>query len=162
MNSNLIASTWISRVPCRLVVLGAAILATLLVLLFRDTIQSWVVAWGTLANDAPAAELLEEYLRHAPDPDAAILACWNTGKIVHREFAMRQLADGNRSISPELESVLLAGALDPDLSVREFALNGLRAREHPALISLAAAQLRDPDPQVRLLGLDYPNSAGKR
>jgi thiol-disulfide isomerase/thioredoxin len=39
--------------------------------------------------------------------------------------------------------------------VRETALGILRDRNHSALAALGAAQLRDPDPQVRLLGLNH-------
>jgi thiol-disulfide isomerase/thioredoxin len=59
-----------------------------------------------------------------------------------------------KSLPTELEGILLAGALDVDMNVRETALGILRDRNHPALPSLAAAQLQDPDPQVRLLGLN--------
>jgi thiol-disulfide isomerase/thioredoxin len=41
------------------------------------------------------------------------------------------------------------------MNVREAALAGLQSAEDPALTALAAAQLEDHDPQVRLLGLQY-------
>ena len=142
----------------RRVVLFTAIAVTVAVWSFRDSFQSWIIAQGTLANDAPSAELLDEYIRSAPDPNSAILAAWNSGKIVHRQFAIRQLTEArgdDQSLAFELEGILLSGAMDPDLNVREAAFSGLRSRRHPGLVALAAAQLRDPDPQVRLLGLDY-------
>ncbi|HWY77351.1 MAG TPA: TlpA disulfide reductase family protein, partial [Verrucomicrobiae bacterium] len=60
----------------------------------------------------------------------------------------------------ELESITLAGALDPDMDVRETSLQILQNRNHPMLASLAAALLRDPDPQVRILGLDHLTHVG--
>lgn len=78
----------------------------------------------------------------SPDPNAAILSAWNTGKIVHRRVAIA-------------EALVLAAGFDSDLSAREVALSILRICKHPALASLVAAQLRDCDPEARLLGLDY-------
>jgi thiol-disulfide isomerase/thioredoxin len=150
-----------TRRTLRLPFLGVAIVVIVAIVLFRDRIQRWTFDRGILANEAPAPELLEEYLRNARDPGAAILAAWNSERIVQRHFAARALA--SRSVIPdlssELESVLLTGALDADLNVREAALSGLRARQHPELTVLAAAQLDDPDPHLRLLGIEYMRSA---
>ncbi len=151
-----------SRLTIRQVILFAGIATILLVWLYRDALHGWVLARGTLANDAPTLELFEDYLRQSPEPEKAILDAWNTGKIVHRQFAIRQLSAGDvdgKPLSPELEGMLLSGALDPDMNVRESALQGLRRHRHPALPALAAAQLRDPDPELRLLGLDHLKDA---
>ncbi len=147
-----------ARSLLRLTLLFAGIATILVVWLYRDALHGWVLARGTLANDAPTLELFEDYLRQSPEPETAILDAWNTGKIVHRQFAIRQLSAGDvddKPLSPELEGMLLSGALDPDMNVRESALEGLRRHRHPALPALAAAQLRDPDPELRLLGLDH-------
>jgi thiol-disulfide isomerase/thioredoxin len=147
-----------SRLPIRLVILFAGIATILLVWLYRDALHGWVLVRGTLANNAPTLELFEEYLRRSPESSAALLDAWNSGKIVHRQFAIRQLSAGDvngKSLSPELEGMLLSGALDPDMNVRESALQGLRRHRHQALPALAAAQLQDPDPELRLLGLDH-------
>jgi hypothetical protein len=145
------------RLQCRRPFLIGAIAVFLVIWLFRDDVRMWAFARGVLSNDAPAFELLEEYVRSAPDPQAAILAAWNTDKIVHRHFAIRALPmifSADQPLPIELESILLAGALDADVSVREAALSGLRGWRHPALIALCIAQLDDPDPHVRLLGVD--------
>jgi len=147
-----------SRRPIRLVLLLAGIVTFLLAWFYRDTLHAWVLVRGTLANEAPTLELFEEYLRHSPGPETALFDAWNTGKIVHRQFAMRQLSAGDISrqpLTPQLETMLLSGTLDPDMNVRESALQGLRRHRHPALPALAAAQLDDPDPEIRLLGLDH-------
>lgn len=128
----------------------------------REPVRNKVIEKGALANDAPAAELLDEWFEHATDPQRALLAAWNTGKIVHRQEAIREL--GRRvpraqPLNKDVERMLLAAALDADMEVREGAFSGLRTRNHPALASLAAAQLHDPDPEVRRLGLDFLKSA---
>jgi thiol-disulfide isomerase/thioredoxin len=142
----------------RLTILFAGIATILMVWFYRDTLHAWVLVRGTLANDAPTLELFEDYLRQSPEPEMAILDAWNAGKIVHRQFAIRQLSAGDvsgKSLSPELEGMLLSGALDPDMNVRESALQGLSRHRHSALPALAAAQLRDPDPELRMLGLNH-------
>jgi len=96
-------------------------------------------------------------IEQAADPRAALLTAWNSGKIVHREVAIRSFSrvqPAEQPLSPELDSLLLSAALDPDMSVRESALGILRERNHPALAALAAEQLRDFDQQVRVLGLN--------
>jgi len=45
------------------------------------------------------------------------------------------------------------------MNVREVALGILHERNHPALTALAAEQLKDPDQQVRLLGLNHLKQA---
>ena len=92
------------------------------------------------------------------DRTSAIIAAWNTGKIVHRQAAMRLIsrhAPERQPLPVGLESIVLGGAFDVDLNVRESAFAILRSHQHPALAALAAAQLQDCDPQTRLLGLNY-------
>jgi len=136
----------------------AALAVVLAVLFFRDALRQQVTAWGLLANDSPSIDALRNYLQSAQDSDQAILAAWNTGKIVHRQAAIRVLAGRSPKGPPlpaELEAILLAGALDPDLNVREAALGSLRYRRHPLATALAGTQLQDVDPHVRLLGLHH-------
>jgi thiol-disulfide isomerase/thioredoxin len=142
----------------RLNFLVPLLLAALAALFFRETISRRLGEHVVLANDAPSEVMLLQTIQRSPDPQAELLAVWNAGKIVPREMAIRfiaSVAPVERPCPPPLESVLLAGALDPDENVRETALGALSARHDPALTALAAAQLRDADPQIRLLGLLY-------
>ncbi len=135
--------------------MGAVIVAG--VWLFRAPLQDKIRQGAALANDAPAIEVVESMIEQAADPRAALLAAWNSGKIVHREVAIRSFSrviPADEPLPPEFESLLLSAALDPDMNVREAALGILQARNHPALPALAAEQLRDLDPQVRVLGLN--------
>jgi len=126
--------------------------------LFRAPLQDKIRTSATLANDAPNSEVVSDMIEQAADPRVALLAAWNSGKIVHREVAissLRRVVPNDQSLPPGFESILLAGALDPDMNVRETALSILRERNHPAALALAAEQLKDPDQQVRLLGLNH-------
>jgi len=123
---------------------------------WREPLRHRLAWWGVLGNDAPPPDLVETLIAQAPHPPAAVLAAWQSGKIVHRQAAVRLV---RRVVPPPallpagLEDVMLAAALDPDLAVRETALRDLRDRRHPALPALVAEQLRDADPQVRLTAL---------
>lgn len=136
--------------------LGALALGLAGAWVWREPLRHFLSWHGALANDAPPPELVEELIVQAPNTSAALQAAWQTGKIVHRQAAVRAV---RRVVPPptrlpnSLESLLLAAALDPDFAVRETALRDLRDRAHPALPGLLAAQLEDADPQVRLLGL---------
>ena len=143
-----------------LITVGAVVVMG--VWLFREPLRRQIFREVALANDAPSAEVVENMIDHASDPRAALVAAWGSGKIMHREVAIRMLSrviPPEQPLTPELDSLLLSAALDPDLNVRESALGTLQQRRHPALTALAATQLRDADPQVRLLGLRYLRSA---
>ncbi len=138
--------------------LGFGVVAVLGVWLVRDPLRLRIARRVVLANPTAPPELVEEIIEASPDRPAAILAAWNTGRIVHREAAIREISRSfpvGQFLPSELESIVLTGALDVDMNVRETALGMLRERNHAALPALAAAQLRDPDPQVRLLGLNH-------
>jgi thiol-disulfide isomerase/thioredoxin len=142
-----------------IVAVGAVVVFA--VWLFREPLRRLISAEATLANDAPTQEVVEDMIEHATDPRAALLAAWNSGKIVHREVAIRslpQISPTEQPLPPEFDSLLLSAALDPDMNVRESALGILQQRKHPALPALAAEQMKDFDQQVRLLGLDHLRS----
>jgi len=139
-------------------VLVLGLLLALTVWLFRHRVRSHILERGTLANDSPTVDLVEEMIETSPHPHAALLSAWNTGKIVHRLVAIREvkrIVASSKLLPPEFESLVFAAALDADNNVREAALSILRLCQHPALVPMAAAQLRDCDPELRLLGLDY-------
>lgn len=111
-----------------------------------------------LTNEAPSPDVVEEVIESAADPRNALIETWKSGNIVQRQVAVRLAArffPRKAALDPEIESMLTAAAIDPDMNVRESALSTLRERKHPALAALAAEQLRDCDPQIRLLGLSH-------
>ncbi len=146
-----------SALPVRLVLLGAMLMLSIMAWSFRKPIESRLMQRSSFSNDAPPAEVLEELIAHDPFPPSAIVAAWNTGKIVHREVAIQQIGRSlpkGQPLPAELEAILVSGALDPDQNVCEAAFSGLLAWSHPALPALATHQLKNPDPQIRRLGLE--------
>jgi len=142
--------------------IGIGVFLVIAVWFFRAPIRQQIRESATLANDAPTPEVVSEMIEQAADPRAAFLTAWQSGKIIHREVAidsLRRLFSNDQPLPPDIESTLLAAALDPDMNVRETALGILHERRHPALPALAAEQLKDPDQQVRLLGLNYFKAA---
>jgi thiol-disulfide isomerase/thioredoxin len=139
---------------------GVALVAG--VWMFRAPLQEMIRERVTLASDAPSPEVVADMIEQSSDPRAALQAAWQSGKIVHREVAIRRIDRIVSTAEPlprELESLVLSAALDPDLNVREAALGVLRQRRHAALPALAAEQLKDPDQHVRLLGLQHLKAA---
>jgi thiol-disulfide isomerase/thioredoxin len=125
---------------------------------FREPLRQQITKSATLANDAPPPEVVADMIEHAANPHEALLAAWKSGKVVHREVAIRSLSHvlpTGEPLPAEFNSLLLSAALDPDMNVRESAFGILHERNHPALPALAAGQLRDFDQQVRVLGLNY-------
>lgn len=149
----------------RRLLLGLGLTLVVGVWFFREPLRQQIRESATLANDAPTPEVVSDMIEQAADPRAALLSAWNSGKIVHREVAIRSLSRINpmpQQLPPEFESILLTAALDPDMNVRESALGILRERKHPALMALAAEQIKDPDQQIRLLGLKYLKHADRK
>lgn len=125
--------------------------------IFGGPLRSRISRQAVLGNPMPPPELVEELIEKSPDSGAAIVAAWNTRKIVHRQAAMHQISHlfpPDKAMPEEVESIVLSGALDPDMDVREVAFGILSERNHSALTLLASAQLKDTDPQVRLMGLN--------
>ena len=152
------------RIRVRTVFLFLALLATLATVPFHARIRSFILERGLLANNSPDPEMVEEMIDASSDPQAAIRAAWNTGRIIHREIAIdavKKIVFGSHRFPAELRlpaellPLVEAAAFDPDLDVREEALDTLRQCQQPGLATLAAAQLRDCDPEVRLLGVQY-------
>ncbi len=150
--------SWKQRRTARIHFLILAFAGLLIAWFFRAELRGVIARKAVLTNDAPPPEVVEEIILEAANPRTALLTAWNSGKIVHREVAVgaiRRVFPNGQPLSSEFESIVLAGALDPDMNVRETALAILHERQHAALAALAAEQLKDPDQQVRLLGLSY-------
>jgi thiol-disulfide isomerase/thioredoxin len=138
--------------------LGAGFLALIFLLTIQRPLRQWISMTATLANPAPSAEQVEAMIKGSADREHTIIAAWNTGKIIQREVAVALIADPaviKGKLPDDLEAIVLKGCLDPDLDVRETCLAALQTHQDPALAALTFAQLKDCDPQIRLLGLQH-------
>ena len=143
------------KLPGRKIVIPL-LAVTLLAWLFRATLREQIRDHATLANDAPPVDVVSDMIEQAADPHAALLAAWNSDKIVHRAVAIREIGrlyPRPRPLPADCENIVHSGALDPDMDVREAAFAALDDRNDPALAGLAARQLKDADPNARLLGV---------
>ena len=129
---------------------------------FHARINRALVTELFLRADSPSEDTFLDLTSQSPDPPGFLRRCWNTGKIPHREMVaayLKNIAASNPPWFAKVEQLMLAGALDPDVSVRELALATLDWRRDPRLFDLARAQLADLDPMVRQLGLQYLQNA---
>ncbi len=109
-----------------------------------------------LRAEVPSLDALQAALDGTADPATFLDRVWQTGKVPHREWVMSRLGEDVATaagLNPSQEAILQAGALDADLGVREQALSVLAAKHSTVFFPLAAAQLGDVDPEIRLLGL---------
>jgi thiol-disulfide isomerase/thioredoxin len=146
------------RAPRRALGLGGILACAVVLWAFRAPIQDWIVARVVLLNPSPSREVLEEAIDRSSDPFAAIVENWRTGRIVHREVAMQEASKRVRRglvISPAVEALLLEGAADADMNVRESALGALSTLQAPLFSAAVVRQLREADPELKLLGLQH-------
>ena len=126
--------------------------------LFRKPVQETVLLRSLLVSDSPSETAFLALTDSAKDRFVLLQQIWNTKKIPHRALVATYLKD-NVAAFPDLsrraESLLVSATTDVDASVRELALATLAQQKHPAMPRLAAALLRDADPQMRLLGVQY-------
>jgi len=104
-----------------------------------------------------------QLIQEARQPAALIQELWQTGRITHRRAAFEAAALPRiREAIPEaLQTKLLdEAATDPDMSLREAALGGLRDLAAPARLAMVTRQLTDVDPELRRLGLDHLGRLG--
>jgi len=126
--------------------------------LFRNPVQAWVTERAVLASDIPSVGAVEYLCSSTDDPNRIVEALWDTRRIHHRQLALRQMqrfGAANEALPEPMERILLEGAVDVDFMARETTLRQLRSRGHPALWPLVTVQLHDPDPVLRLLGLQH-------
>jgi thiol-disulfide isomerase/thioredoxin len=126
--------------------------------LFHQQLNGFIDRQALLRSPSPDADEFSASAAQLPNPAAFLKRCWATGKVPHRELVMSFLAAhcaANPAWFAQIRDLLLAGTADPDMSVREVALAILQSRDDPRLFDCTRAQLRDPDPLVRRLGLEY-------
>lgn len=121
-------------------------------------LQHEFLARLVLREKVPSEEAFLEITESSSHPAEWLGKMWNTGRIVHRQLVIKYLGDrvaADPGLASRAGTILCEGARDADVSVRKQALAALKAVAHPRLYRLAAEQLRDSDPELRLLGLRY-------
>jgi len=140
------------------IIIAAGIIIAVGALCFGSTIQHRLLVALVMRQSAPNQEVAEEMLDSSSAPDRVLHRMWNSGKIPFRVFALDYLksrANQNPNLIAKLESTVIDAALDPDMSARELALGILAEQKHPRLAELAIAQFDDPDPLIRLMGIQH-------
>jgi thiol-disulfide isomerase/thioredoxin len=139
--------------------LGLLLLVVVAGTLWGPKLRREILARAVLGSQLPSESAIEELVQSYPDPLPFLQRLWNTGKLAHRQLAMETLRHQRPAPSAlrdkRLEALLLAGTEDPDTSIRELALGGLAESKSPLLLEAAQNQLRNSDPQIRLLGVKY-------
>jgi thiol-disulfide isomerase/thioredoxin len=142
-------------------VIALAVVALLLVAFWRP-IQEEVMVQLFLRTETPSEALFAE-LTERRNSAPILKRVWSSGKIAHRQKVAKLLkaqAFAKPDWFEQMEPILIEAAEDPDASVRELALAALFTAKNPELPRLAARQVSDPDPQLRLLGLQYLRNSG--
>lgn len=132
--------------------------------LWRPIQQHWLT-WLLLRADAPAQAVVDELVARDPHPDLRLSRLWQDGGIPHHLAVLEHLhahSASGKLFSAGTAAVLIEAARSGDLEAKEKAFTILAIRQHPDLCNLAVEQLRDVDPAVRALGLQYLTKAGDR
>ncbi len=132
-------------------------------LLFGRSIHRQIFEYTVLHAEGMDEETFKELIDNAKDPRALLWRLWRTRKIPQRLLVLEHLklaASTNPELCRQIRPLLIEAALDPDLDARERAFGSLNILKDSQLQDLARLQLRDADPQVRLLGLHYLRQIG--
>lgn len=124
--------------------------------LFGGMIRQWCAVYLLLCAEAPSPEVLSETVDRADEPAALLRQLWLTQRLPHRRFVLEYLGKSlaaRPDLFHTLESVAQEATNDADIEAREQALALLERMKHPRLRTSALEQLSDPDPAVRVLGL---------
>jgi len=151
---NLRRQTWLA--------FAALLVLALLWFAGHRQLNHWLGIRLLLRSENPREDWFEMLANEFVDPSQFLQQCWVTGKITHRQLVALLLKDKALAKAPwfgNVEGLLMAGTADGDMSVRELALASMEASYDPRLLDCAEAQLSDPDPLVRQLGLDYLRKA---
>ena len=145
----------------------AAILISLLLVwgLFHKQIHRGLSLRLLLNSESPRDELFQALAQEVTDPMDFLSRCWATDKVPHRQLVASWLKSNAADNPPwfsAAEPLILQGTVDADMSVRELCFAAMQVRNDPRLFEQAKAQLKDVDPLVRQIGLDYLRTADAR
>ena len=143
--------------------LAAVLVLGLGALFFGRSIERQILQFAVLHSEGADEAAVQHLIQTAPDPAAMLWRLWRTRKIPHRLLVLEYLktaAFTQPELCREMRPLLIEAAMDADMDARERAFGVLGIQKDPQLPDLARLQLRDADPQTRLLGLRYLRSVG--
>jgi thiol-disulfide isomerase/thioredoxin len=139
-------------------------LLILLILVATGSVVFWAAVQRQLAiqlllrAEVPSESVFADLLTQTENPGPLLEQVWKTGRIPHRQLVasyLKDLSTKQTHFTELCQAILVAAAGDADASVRELALSALALQKNPRVFQLAREQLRDADPQIRLLGMQY-------
>ncbi|MEK7781032.1 MAG: HEAT repeat domain-containing protein [Verrucomicrobiota bacterium] len=109
-----------------------------------------------LRSDGPSDTVLSELADQTPNRARTLERMWRSGNLTARLFVAEYLM-AHRQAEPalvtQMEAIVEEAAFDPDVAVRERALNILAQPQRAEFLVLLRQQLSDADPAVRVLGM---------
>ena len=139
----------------KLWLVGLALFVVVTLLVWRPLRYELTMLF-VLRADGPSDTVLAKLADQAPDRAQTLTRMWQSGNLTVRAFVMDYLNthfDEDLVLAGRLEAIVREAARDPDLKVREPALNILAGHKDPVAPALIRGQLNDPDPAVRVLAL---------
>ena len=125
-----------------------------------------VICWKTarheltmflvLRSDAPSQAVLSDLADEATDRAKALERMWRSENLIARFFVMDYLntrVHSEAELVGQMEAIVSEAVHDPDLDVRDLALNILAEQKRREYLPLLREQLIDADPAVRIIGL---------
>ena len=109
-----------------------------------------------LHSDGPSDSALSELANDGSDRVQVLERMWQSGNLTAREFVLDYLntrLHREPALFNRVDAIVTEAAHDPDLKVREPALNILAGHKSLESLALIRTQLNDPDPAVRVLAL---------
>lgn len=110
-----------------------------------------------LRAPTPAESSLREIGRRDDHALTMTRKLWATGRLTHRraviEFLRNEIV-GRPQLMKQNEAMLLEAVHDPDYSLRELIITGLKFAGIPAWKEAARAQLNDADPAIKIYAMN--------
>lgn len=135
------------------------------VVMYWRPIQQRALIHFVLRSDTVAQMTVDELAASVKDPAAFLQGLWVTQKIPHRLAVANYLSvhcGNDPALLTRMEPLLEEAASDGDLEVRAVTLGFMGLQHRANALTLAKEQLNDPDPEARILALQYLREAGDR
>ncbi len=135
--------------------IGFAIFSLIVALGWQPVRHEMVINLA-LRSDAPSGAVLSELVEGTSDRARTLERMWRSGNLTARQFVMEHLKTrlhAEPALVGAMDAIVNEAAHDPDLNVREPALNILAEARSANSMMLLRQQLNDADPAVRVLAL---------